>query len=201
MGENIPIFYPKNKSESFFKLKNSKFYGFLIPCSHVEEAENEIKRLKKVYYDATHVCYAFQIGFQNTLYRANDDGEPTYSAGIPIYRKIVAYQVSNILIAVVRYFGGTKLGISGLIEAYETTAELALQNTQLTKYIPKVKLSFSISYHKTSYLYAVLRNFEHQFLQEQYNEENAFLEIEVNQEDEEKIIKILLNYQIYLQKF
>lgn len=201
MIEQPPIYFPSVKSESLFKLKNSKFYGFLFPCISVEKAETEIKSLRKKFYDATHVCYAYRIGFENVTHRVNDDGEPSYSAGMPIYRKIVAYQVSNILIAIVRYFGGTKLGIPGLIQAYETTAELALKNTQLTKYIPKVKLSFSLSYDKTSYLYAALKNFEHQFLQELYNEENAFLEIEVNQEDEEKITKILLNYQIQPEKF
>ncbi|GIV44863.1 MAG: hypothetical protein KatS3mg035_1986 [Bacteroidia bacterium] len=94
MQDKIPIYFPTKHSEGFFKSKNSKFLSYLFPCQNIQEIEHELKKLHKQYFDATHVCYAWRLGFENPTYRANDDGEPSYSAGMPIYRKIVSYEVS-----------------------------------------------------------------------------------------------------------
>lgn len=110
-----------------FKDKNSKFYGYAYPVTNEDEIKNYIKELKKEHHSARHWCYAYKIGTEQVVFRANDDGEPSNSAGMPIYNQILSFNVTNILVVVVRYFGGVKLGVSGLINAYKTTAQLTLE--------------------------------------------------------------------------
>ena len=114
-----------------FKDKNSKFYGYAFPVTHEEEVKHHLEQLKKEHHTARHWCYAYQIGIETITYRANDDGEPNNSAGMPIYGQIQSFEVTNILIVVVRYFGGVKLGVGGLINAYKTTAQLALEQCNI----------------------------------------------------------------------
>ncbi|WP_405382443.1 IMPACT family protein [Maribacter sp. LLG6340-A2] len=121
-----------------FKEKKSKFFGYCFPVSNEEEVKAYIELLRKEYPTANHVCYAWQLGITTKSYRANDDGEPNNSAGMPIYGQIQSFDVTNTLVAVVRIFGGTKLGVGGLITAYKESAKLALENaTILTKIIKK----------------------------------------------------------------
>ncbi len=119
--------------EVLFKDKNSKFFGFAFPVSNTEEIKNYIETLKKQHHSARHWCYAYQLGTEKITYRANDDGEPSNSAGQPIYGQILSFNVTNILIVVVRYFGGVKLGVGGLINAYKTSAQLALENATIVQ--------------------------------------------------------------------
>lgn len=114
-----------NKSvESIYKEKGSKFLSFLYPVTSVEEVKEYLTQLKKKYYDATHHCYAYIIGYDKETFRMNDDGEPSSTAGKPIYGQLQSNDLTNVLLVVVRYFGGTKLGVSGLIKAYkESSAE------------------------------------------------------------------------------
>jgi uncharacterized YigZ family protein len=114
--------------EVLFKEKNSKFFGYAYPVTTEEEVKEIIEQLKKEHFSARHWCYAYQIGTDKIQYRANDDGEPNNSAGLPIYGQIQSFDVTNILIVVVRYFGGIKLGVGGLISAYKTAAQMALEN-------------------------------------------------------------------------
>lgn len=119
--------------EVLFKDKNSKFFGYAFPILTEDEVRMYIEDLKNRHHTARHWCYAYQIGTtENTIqYRVNDDGEPNNSAGMPIYGQIQSFDVTNILIVVVRYFGGVKLGIGGLINAYKTTAQMSLENGEL----------------------------------------------------------------------
>ena len=112
--------------EILFKEKNSKFFGYAFPLSTEEEIKPLIDNLRKQHPNAGHFCYAYQLGTNTISYRANDDGEPSNSAGMPIYGQIQSFSVTNILIVVVRIFGGVKLGVGGLISAYKTTAQLVL---------------------------------------------------------------------------
>ncbi|MCK0180047.1 YigZ family protein [Flavobacteriaceae bacterium S0862] len=121
----------KPSQEVLFKDKNSKFFGYAFPVASEEEVKSIIENLKKQHDSARHWCYAYQIGTQNISYRANDDGEPNNSAGMPIYGQIQSFDVTNVLIVVVRYFGGVKLGVGGLINAYKTAAQLALENSKI----------------------------------------------------------------------
>ena len=114
-----------------FKEKNSKFIGYAYPITSENEVKTHIENLKKEHFSARHWCYAYQIGTENSKFRANDDGEPSNSAGMPIYGQIQSFEITNILIVVVRYFGGVKLGVGGLISAYKTTAQLTLEEANI----------------------------------------------------------------------
>ena len=123
-------------SESLFKEKQSKFFGFAFPVSEIQAIKKHIDKLKKIHHTARHFCYAYQIGITKTIYRLNDDGEPRNTAGLPIYGQIQSFDLTNILIVVVRYFGGTKLGVGGLVSAYKECAKLTIvANKIITKEI------------------------------------------------------------------
>jgi len=118
-------------SEGLYKEKGSKFITYAYPvCSEVEIKEH-IAFLKKEYYDARHHCYAYMLGADRKEFRANDDGEPSSTAGKPILGQILSNKLTNILIVVIRYFGGTKLGVSGLIHAYKSAAADAISNAEI----------------------------------------------------------------------
>jgi uncharacterized YigZ family protein len=112
--------------EILFKEKNSKFIGFVYPVSSEEEIKATLEILKKRHPDSGHHCYAYILGTEITRYRVNDDGEPNNSAGMPIYGQLLSKKLTNVLLIVIRYFGGVKLGVGGLISAYKTTAQLVL---------------------------------------------------------------------------
>lgn len=123
----------KPSEEVLFKDKNSKFFGYAFPIVDEDAVKEHIEALKKQHHQARHWCYAYQIGTETIAYRANDDGEPSNSAGMPIYGQIQSFEVTNILIVVVRYFGGVKLGVGGLINAYRTGAQLALEASKIVE--------------------------------------------------------------------
>ena len=119
--------------EVLYKEKNSKFFGYAFPITTEEEIKEILERLRKEHFSARHWCYAYQIGTEKIQYRANDDGEPNNSAGMPIYGQIQSFEVTNILVVVVRYFGGVKLGVGGLISAYKIAAQMALENSEIVE--------------------------------------------------------------------
>lgn len=121
----------KPSQEVLFKDKNSKFYGYALPIKSEVEIKSYLEALKKQHHSARHFCYAYQLGTETINYRANDDGEPNNSAGMPIYGQIQSFNLTNVLVVVVRYFGGVKLGVGGLINAYKTTAQLALESSNI----------------------------------------------------------------------
>lgn len=121
----------KNPSQGIYKEKGSKFYAFAYPVSSEEEAEEQLKALKKTYHDARHHVYAFRLGADMKTFRASDDGEPANSSGPPVMGQIRSFELTNVLVVVVRYFGGTKLGVPGLIHAYKTAARDALQHAKI----------------------------------------------------------------------
>ena len=130
--------------EGFFKDRGSKFLAFAYPLETEEEVKEVLNRLRKEYYDARHHCYSYILGPDKSAYRINDDGEPSGSAGKPIHGQLLSYDLTNILVVVIRYFGGTKLGIPGLINAYREATRDALNNTEIiTK---RVNVYFEIEY-------------------------------------------------------
>jgi uncharacterized YigZ family protein len=134
------------KSEGMLKERGSKFLYFGFRVSSEEEIRSQLAALRKTYFDASHHCYAWVIGRDGATFRANDDGEPNHSAGDPILGQIRSNQLTNVLIVVVRYFGGTKLGVSGLIQAYKTSAALAIEENQIVEEWLKVKIELRFSY-------------------------------------------------------
>ncbi|MDO6743952.1 YigZ family protein [Tenacibaculum soleae] len=117
--------------ETLFKDRNSKFFGYAFPVFTEDDIKEALEGLRKKHHSARHFCYAWQLGTETTRFRANDDGEPSNSAGMPIYGQLQAFDVTNILVVSVRYFGGTKLGVGGLINAYRTSAQLALDISEI----------------------------------------------------------------------
>ena len=130
--------------EVLYKEKNSKFFGYAFPVTTEEEVKEILEKLRKDHFSARHWCYAYQIGIEKIQYRANDDGEPNNSAGMPIYGQIQSFEVTNVLVVVVRYFGGVKLGVGGLITAYKTTAQMALENAEIIE--KTIDIHFLISF-------------------------------------------------------
>ncbi len=118
-------------SEGLYKEKGSKFIALAFPVESVDEVKESLEALRKKYYDARHHCYAYVLGHAADEVRANDDGEPNHSAGDPILGQIKSKNLTNTLVVVIRYFGGTKLGVSGLITAYKTAAAEALDANQI----------------------------------------------------------------------
>jgi uncharacterized YigZ family protein len=131
-------------AEGLYKDKGSKFIAYAFPVSSEQQIKHHLSDLRKEHFNARHHCYAFRLGADKMAYRANDDGEPKYSAGKPILGQIQSNDLTNILIVVVRYFGGTLLGVSGLITAYKLAAANALENAVIIE--KKVKEVYQLTF-------------------------------------------------------
>lgn len=149
----------KPTKEILFKDKNSKFFGYAFPVQNENDVKDCLEILKKQQHAARHFCYAYQIGTHepDLYYRANDDGEPNNSAGMPIYGQIQSFQVTNILIVVVRYFGGVKLGVGGLIHAYKTTAQLVLENANIITKTITITYSITFDYKNMNKVMRIIK--------------------------------------------
>lgn len=132
--------------EILYKDKKSKFFASAFPITSEDEVKPIVEELRKKYHTANHVCYAWQLGEKERSYRANDDGEPNNSAGMPIYGQIQSFDVTNVLITVTRIFGGTKLGVGGLIQAYRTAAQMALENAKIVERVIQDRLQLRFGY-------------------------------------------------------
>lgn len=132
--------------ETLFKEKNSKFFNYAFPIQQEEDVKLLIDNLRKQHSGAGHFCYAFQLGIDKIYYRANDDGEPNNSAGMPIYGQIQSFNVTNVLAVVVRYFGGVKLGVGGLMAAYKTGAQMALEASEIVERTIDILFSLKFDY-------------------------------------------------------
>lgn len=144
-------------SEILFKEKNSKFFGYAFPIQSEEEVKPLIEILRKQHPNARHYCYAYQIGTDTVTYRANDDGEPSNTAGMPIYGQIQSFAVTNILIVVIRFFGGIKLGVGGLISAYKTTAQLVLETCEIVEKTIDIHYIISFDYKNMNKVMRVIK--------------------------------------------
>lgn len=120
-------------AEGLFKEKGSKFFAFAYPIETATQAKPLIEQLRKEHHSARHVCWAYKLGYDGSTFRANDDGEPSNSAGKPILGQIDSFELTNVLVCVVRYFGGTLLGVGGLIQAYKEAAREALQSAEIVE--------------------------------------------------------------------
>ena len=120
----------EKSSEGFFKDRGSKFLAFAYPIKEPTDVKQKLESLKNQFYDARHHCYAYVTGYDSSVTKSSDDGEPRHSAGDPILGQIRSHDLTNVLVVVVRYFGGTRLGVSGLINAYRSAAQEALSNAR-----------------------------------------------------------------------
>ncbi len=136
----------KPSEEAIFKDRGSKFIAYAFPVSSENDVNLHLQSLKEKHHKARHWCYAWRIGVEDPKYRANDDGEPNNSAGQPIYGQLLSFDLTNILVVVVRYFGGTKLGVGGLINAYKTAANLTLQDAKIEQKTINVLFDLNFDY-------------------------------------------------------
>lgn len=146
MEEDVYKTIEKPSEETLFKEKGSKFFGYTFPVLSEDDVKEQLEELRKKHHTARHFCYAYQLGIEKVRFRANDDGEPNNSAGMPIYGQIQSFEVTNILIVSVRYFGGTKLGVGGLISAYKTSAQLALEAAVILKKTINIQYKLTFNY-------------------------------------------------------
>ena len=143
--------------EILFKEKNSKFFGYAFPITSENQIKELLVPLRKKHFNAVHFCYAFQIGVEPIYFRANDDGEPSNTAGMPIYGQIQSFGLTNVLVIVVRYFGGTKLGVGGLITAYRIAAQMALENSEIIEKTIDIHFLISFEYKNMNKVMRVLK--------------------------------------------
>lgn len=175
-----------------FKDRGSKFIGFSFPVTSEEQVKDFIILLKKKHHKARHWCYAWRIGVETPKFRVNDDGEPSNSAGQPIYGQLLSFDVTNVLVVVVRYFGGTKLGVGGLISAYRTGAKLVLESSKIIEKTIDVYFELTFEYE---YLDKVMRILKERKLkiERQVMEINCVYEISVRKKDAEFVKKEFLD--------
>jgi uncharacterized YigZ family protein len=174
-------------SQGIYKEKGSKFLAFAFPVNSEDELKEHLEKLRKEYFDARHHCYAFVLGADKSRFRANDDGEPNHSAGDPILGQIRSKDLTNILIVVVRYFGGTKLGVSGLIQAYKVAAEDALKNAVIIEVDVMNEISIQYDYSATPDVMKLVKDFD-LVIKEQSFEDRSLLKAEFKISVEERLM-------------
>lgn len=160
----------QDKSEGIYTEKRSKFLAFAHPVETIDEIKDLITDYKKKYYDARHVCYAYMLGPERTDFRANDDGEPSSTAGKPILGQINSRELTNILVVVIRYFGGVKLGTSGLIVAYREAAAEALSAAAVIEKTIEETVTFTFPYVMMNSVMRVVKELNPRIVEQKYDE-------------------------------
>lgn len=172
-----------------FKEKNSKFFGFAIPVTSEIEVKTYLENLKTEHFSARHWCYAYQIGTEVIKFRANDDGEPSNSAGMPIYGQIQSFDITNVLVVVIRYFGGVKLGVGGLISAYKTTAQLTLDEANIIEKTIDKKFKITFDYKNMNKVMRIIKEKNVQIINQKM-ELNCEIEIATRKKNAKEIVDI-----------
>jgi len=173
----------KAPSNGIYKEKGSKFLSFAFPVSTVEQAKEHIDNYKKEYFDARHVCYAYMLGSERNTFRANDDGEPSGTAGKPILGQLNSHQLTDILIIVVRYFGGVLLGTGGLTTAYKEAANDAITNAELIEKTVKANITIRFDYLLLNDIMNISKQLNAQILEQEFDNE-CRIKIAINKADE-----------------
>lgn len=183
-----------------FKEKNSKFIGFAYPIQSEDDVKIYLDELKKEHFSARHWCYAYQLGTETTRFRANDDGEPSNSAGMPIYGQIQSFEVTNILIIVVRYFGGIKLGVGGLISAYKTAAQMILEEATIVEKTIDKHFLITFDYKNMNKVMRIVKEKNLDIINQKM-ELNCAIEIATRKKNAEQIFDIFTNlYEIEIKE-
>lgn len=161
----------QNPAEGLYKEKGSKFLARAYPVVNEESIKEHLAILQKLYHDARHYCYAWRLTPEKTQYRVNDDGEPSGTAGLPIYGQIVSRDLTNVLVVVVRYFGGTKLGVGGLIKAYRSAASDALEQASIIECRVYDRLKLEFKYGQMNSVMKAIKNKQLEFEDQQFDME------------------------------
>lgn len=175
--------------ETLYKDKGSKFFGYAFPVKNEREIEQYLDELREKHHKARHHCYAWQLGKSYDRYRANDDGEPSNSAGMPIFGQLQAFDVTNVLVVSVRYFGGTKLGVGGLITAYKESAKLALEASKIITKTIDTEFKISFDYPEMSKVMEIV-NRENLNVYHQILEIDCQIFIRIRKKEAEKVFNL-----------
>lgn len=190
----------KPSPETLFKEKGSKFYGYAFPVKNEEDVKQHLENLKKHHHTARHFCYAWQLGKNYEHYRANDDGEPSNSAGMPIYGQLQAFDVTNVLVVSVRYFGGTKLGVGGLIQAYKLSPQLALEASKIVKKTIDELFTLHFEYPEMNTVMRIIKE-ENLTMVYQKMELNCEIGISVRKKEAQTVFSLFENtYKVTIKK-
>jgi len=182
------------KAEGLFRDKGSRFIGLAFPVKSESEVKDILTEIKRKYYDATHHCYAYYIGhIGSPSTRMNDDGEPSGTAGKPIYGQILSFGLINVLVVVIRYFGGTKLGVSGLINAYKETAKTAINNAKIEERKIKDVYTVEFEYPLMNAVMQILKNDSIEIKNTSYNGNNVIITFQVVRSKKEEIYRQFCN--------
>ena len=187
-------------SQILFKDKNSKFFGYAFPVTMEEEIKSHLEKLRKQHFGAGHFCYALQLGTDTVYFRANDDGEPSNSAGMPIYGQIQSFGLTNVLVVVVRFFGGVKLGVGGLISAYKTAAQMALEEAVIIEKTIDIHFQISFDYKNMNKIMRIIKEKNLEIISQQM-EESCQIEIATRKKNAEMIYAIFSNlFEVEIKK-
>lgn len=187
---NDQFFTIKNAENILLKVKDSKFIAFAYPVSDEAQIHDLISALKKEHYKANHHCHAYMLGPDKQLFRANDDGEPSGTAGRPILGQIEKFNLTNTLIVVVRYFGGTKLGTSGLIKAYKESAAIVIEQCTIVEQFIYAKITLTTNYELIGNVMNVINHTDCSIISVTYNEDVNII-LQVRQSETDSLLKTL----------
>lgn len=176
-----------DRAEASFTEKRSKFIGFAIPVKTVEEVKLVVDEFRKKYYDARHVCWAYMLGADRTDFRANDDGEPSGTAGKPILGQINSNELTNVLVLVVRYFGGIKLGTGGLIVAYREAAALAIAEAEIVELTVDLQTSILFEYPLMNDVMRIVKDLDATVLAQEF-EMDCKMTLEIRKADYQELV-------------
>ncbi len=182
------------------KEKGSKFIGFAFPINSETDLKKNLEKIREEHPKATHHCYAFRLGLNGENYRANDDGEPSGSAGLPIYNQLLANDLTNILLIVVRYYGGTKLGVSGLVKVYKESAKLTLEESEILIRELEIIITIEFPFNQQNVIFTLLNKFDGK-IQEFNASENCEINALIKTSQKENISEQLSEMQNISFKF
>lgn len=174
-------------STGLYKEKGSKFLAFAYPVKTDSEIKPIIEELKKKYFDARHHCYAYILGYDKSAWRVNDDGEPSGTAGKPIYGQLQSFDLTNVLVVVVRYFGGVKLGVSGLINAYKSAAKDSLDNATISERTINEIYKLEFPYEMINDAMKIVKDFNLQIVETVFDTHSKLV-YKIRRNDAEKVI-------------
>lgn len=184
----------KPVENTLLKEKGSKFLGFAFPINNETELKSALDKVRTEHPKATHHCYAFRMGLNGENYRANDDGEPSGSAGLPIYNQLLAHEITNVLVISVRYYGGTKLGVSGLVKAYKESAKITLEEANIITKELEIEIEIQFQFNQQNIIFTLLSKFDAKILNFD-SQQTAIISARIKTKHKDDIIDALSNIQ------
>ncbi|OVE63292.1 IMPACT family protein [Chryseobacterium mucoviscidosis] len=179
---------------TLLKEKGSKFLGFAFPVNNEEELKHALEKIRAEHPKATHHCYAFRMGLNGENYRANDDGEPSGSAGLPIYNQLLANEITNVLVISVRYYGGTKLGVSGLVKAYKESAKITLEEANIITKELETTVEIQFNFNQQNIIFTLLSKYDAKIINFDA-QERAIISAKIKLRHKDEILESLINMQ------